>query len=198
MNDTAPSKDEPDPTEPADGDELDLKDFKVLIVEDFPFIADILSACLKEMGVGDVIKADNGQNALTKIQSLNQFENINNIDVIILDWLMPVMDGREVIKAIRNHKSDYIRFLPVIVCSAYTSEKLVTESRDLGANEVVVKPISAGELARRIQHVINHPRPFVKSSTFFGPDRRRQKKPFEGDEKRKTKPQDVKNSHEQK
>ncbi len=110
---------------------------------------------------------------------------------------MPEMDGRELLKTIRSHKSDCVRFLPVVVCSAYTSETLVKESRDLGANEVVVKPISASELARRIQHVINNPRPYVKSRDFFGPDRRRQKRPFEGQERRKTKPQDVKNNHEQ-
>ncbi len=197
MTETDTPPDEKDPTEPQNTDPLDLADFKVLIVEDFPFIADLLATCLREMGVGDVITADNGQSAQTKIQSMNQFENANNIDVVILDWLMPVMDGRELIKAIRGHKSDGIRFLPVIVCSAYTSEALVRETRDLGANEVVVKPISAGEVARRIQYVINNPRPYVKSTTFFGPDRRRQKRPFEGEDRRKTKPQDVKNSHEQ-
>lgn len=183
--------------EPSAAEKLDLGDFKVLIVEDFPFISELLATCLREMGVGDVVTADNGESALTKIQSMNQFENANNIDVVILDWLMPVMDGRELVKAIRSHKSDSIRFLPVIVCSAYTSETLVKESRDLGANEVVVKPISAGEVARRIQYVINNPRPYVQNNSFFGPDRRRQTRPFEGEDRRKNKPQDVKNSHEQ-
>ena len=101
--------------------QLDLKDFKVLIVEDFPFISNILSLSLKEMGVGDVITADDGDIARTKIQSLNQFENDSNIDVVILDWLMPVVDGKTLLKAIRSAKSDTIKFLPVIVCSAYTS-----------------------------------------------------------------------------
>lgn len=190
MNDTeAPEKEEK---------QLDLKDFKVLIVEDFPFISNILSLSLKEMGVGDVITADDGSIAKTKIQSLNQFENDSNIDVVILDWLMPVVDGKTLLKAIRSAKSETIKFLPVIVCSAYTSETLVKETRDMGANEVVVKPVSATELARRVQYVINNPRPFVKSDDFFGPDRRRQKKNFEGQDKRKTKPHEVKNVHEQK
>lgn len=178
--------------------QMDLEDFKVLIVEDYHFISEILSLSLKEMGVGKALTADDGSSAQTKIQALNQFENDNNIDVIILDWLMPVMDGKALLEWIRSHKSETIKFTPVIVCSAYTSGKLVAETRDLGANEVVVKPVSAQELARRIQYVINNPRPFVKSSSFFGPDRRRQVKNFAGEDKRKTKPQDVKNSHEQK
>lgn len=177
---------------------LDLADFTVLIVEDYPFISNILSMSLKEMGVGKVITADDARTALTKIQALNQFENDNNIDVVILDWLMPGMDGKTLLQTIRRSKNDPIRFLPVIICSAYTSEPLVKESRDTGANEVVVKPVSAAELARRIQYVINNPRPFVKGGDFFGPDRRRQKKLYPGEEKRKTKPHEVKNNHEQK
>ena len=177
---------------------LDLSDFKVLIVEDYQFISDILSASLREMGIGEVVTAANGELACTKLQTFNQFENDNNVDVIILDWLMPVMDGRAFLKWLREHKSDTIRFIPVVVCSAYTSEALVIETRDMGANEVIVKPISATALAKRIQYVINKPRPYVKSPDFFGPDRRRQLKKYEGADKRKTQPQDIKNSHEKK
>lgn len=177
---------------------LSLEEFKILIVEDYSFVSEILSTSLKEMGVRDVITAENGAFAQNKVQALNQFENDKNIDIIILDWLMPEMDGKAFLEWLRNHKSDTIRFLPVIVCSAYTSTALVTESRDMGANEVLVKPVSASGIAKRIQHVINNPRPFVKNKTFFGPDRRRQNRPYEGEDRRKTKPQDIKNTHEQK
>lgn len=190
------NKDAPPPEK--EEKQLDLEDFKVLIVEDYAFISNILSLSLREMGVGNVLTADDGAQGRTKIQSLNQFENDVNIDVVILDWLMPVMDGKALLEWIRNSKSETIKFLPVIVCSAYTSEKLVKETRDMGANEVVVKPISAAELARRIQYVINHPRSFVKSGDFFGPDRRRQNKMYDGSDKRKTKPHEVQNVHEQK
>jgi len=178
--------------------EFDLSDFTALIVEDFSFIAQILSLSLQEMGVGNVMTAENGALAQNKIQAFNSLQNDKSIDVIILDWLMPVMDGKELIKWIRAHKKDTIKFIPIVVCSGYTSEKLVFETRDLGANEVIVKPVSASEIARRIQYVINKPRPFVQSKTFFGPDRRRQNKRFEGENKRIAKPQDIKNTHEQK
>jgi len=175
--------------------QIDLKDFRILIVEDFHFISEVLSLSLKEIGVGHVFTAENGTIAQNKVQIYNCVEGDKNIDVIVLDWLMPEMDGREFIKWLRAEANDAIRFIPVIVCSAYTSKTLVNETRDLGVNEVVVKPVSASEIARRIQYVINHPRAFVKSKTFFGPDRRRRKSPFDGEEKRKARPQDIKKNH---
>ena len=177
---------------------MDLKDFTVLIVEDYPFIASILAASLMEMGVGNVLIAENGVFAKTKINSYNNFETDRNIDLVVLDWLMPKMDGREFLKWMRSNQKDTIRFLPVIVCSAYASEIVVTESRDLGANEVIVKPVSAAEVSRRIQYVINKPRAFVKGGGFFGPDRRRKKVKIEGEERRKIKPEDIQNVYERK
>jgi len=115
----------------------------------------------------------------------------SNIDVLVLDWLMPHGSGLELLQWIRTHRSDSIKFLPVIVCSAYTSEALVKESRDNGANEVMVKPVSAEKLAGRILSVIEHPRPYIKAPNFFGPDRRRKDKPFSGDDQRKTNPDDI-------
>lgn len=175
--------------------QMDLSEFSVLIVEDYPFIAQILSLSLKEIGIGTVTVVENGELAKTKLQMLNNFESKNNIDVVILDWLMPVMDGQEFLKWLRSYERDTVQFLPVIVCSAYTSEALVNESRDMGANEVIVKPVSAMQLAQRIQYVINKPRSFVKNKTFFGPDRRRQNIQFDGDDRRKTKPQDIKKTN---
>ncbi len=178
--------------------ELDLEDFKILIVEDYSFVSTILSLTLKEMGIGSVLTVENGCDAQTKVQAFNQFENHKNIDLIILDWLMPIMGGKAFLKWLRSSNNENIRFLPVIICSGYTSDELVKESRDLGANEVIVKPVSAAGIAHRIQYIINNPRPFVKSKSFFGPDRRRQKKPYDGGDQRKLKPQNIKNNHEQK
>ncbi|MCB9981273.1 MAG: response regulator [Rhodospirillales bacterium] len=177
---------------------LDLSKFTVLIVDDYSFVSQIIAATLKEMGIGRVLISENGAHAKEQIQALNNFENGSNIDVVIMDWLMPVMDGRALLQWIRQSNKDTIKFLPVVVCSAYTSGSLVSETRDLGANEVIVKPVSAAELAKRIQRTINSPRPFVKSKSFFGPDRRRQNRPFDHEDRRKARPQDLKAHYEQK
>lgn len=183
--------------EVADDEQIyDLGAFKVLTVDDFSFITDLLSSSLRELGVGKVIRADSGEKAKNLILQNNGIENPNNIDVLVLDWLMPETSGADVLKWIREHEKEAIKFLPVIVCSAYTSNDLVQKARDCGANEVMVKPVSADKLAQRIQHVIDHPRPYVKSPDFFGPNRRRKKEPFPGDEKRINKDEDIKQSYE--
>lgn len=164
----------------------DFSTFKVLVVDDFPFIADLIGSTLAEMGVGKVMKVENGQIAKERIGSFNLVQSINNIDVVILDWLMPVMNGAELLKWIREHKSETIRFMPVIVCSAYTSTKFVEKARDMGATEVMVKPVSAEKLASRIQHAIEKPRPFIKTEEYFGPDRRRKDEKIKHEDRRKT------------
>lgn len=163
----------------------DLSKFRVLIAEDFPFISELMSSSLKEMGVKQIFKAENGAIAKDRILNYNAVVSSSNIDVLILDWLMPEMNGEELLKWIRAHKSDSIRFLPVIICSAYTSREMVEKIRDLGANEAMVKPVAADKLASRILYVIDKPRPFIKTDTYFGPDRRRREEKFIGEDRRK-------------
>lgn len=174
----------------------DLSTFRVLIVEDFPFIASILSSSLSEMGVGKVYTAPDGVQGKERILHFNAVQSSQNIDVAIIDWLMPECPGLEMLQWIRGHKSDTIRFLPVIICSAYASRELVEQSRDAGANEVLVKPVSAAKLAQRVLYVIDNPRPYVRVGEFFGPDRRRKVEKFSGPERRVTKPEDISESHE--
>jgi DNA-binding response OmpR family regulator len=97
---------------------------------------------------------------------------------------------------IRTHRSELIRFLPVIVCSGFTSQRLVEECRDNGANEIMVKPISAEKMAQRILYVIERPRHFVKAPSFFGPERRRREEPVVGEDRRQVKIEDIKVNNE--
>lgn len=174
-----------------------LNNFRVLIADDFPFMAELMSSMMREFGVGHVLLANDGQEAKEMLVMFNSDPGSQmHIDLVILDWLMPNMDGIETLKWIRGARWDNIKFLPVIMCSGYASEDVIFESRDNGANEALVKPISAEKLANRILHIIDKPRPFIKAPNFFGPDRRRKVEEFSGDEKRVTKAEEVKTHHE--
>lgn len=175
----------------------DLSTFRVLIVEDFTFISDLMSSSLLEMGVGEIMTSDSMTVAKEKILSFNAVQSARNLDVIVLDWLMPDGTGLELLQWIRNHRSDTIRYLPVIVCSAYASADLVAQSRDNGVNEVMVKPVSAEKMSKRILYVIEKPRPYIKTASFFGPDRRRKMEKFVGSERRVLKPEEIAEHHEQ-
>ncbi|HTK84648.1 MAG TPA: response regulator [Patescibacteria group bacterium] len=174
----------------------DLKGLRILIIEDYPFIAELMQSLLHEMGVGDVVVAPSISVAKEKIAESNATASAAAIDAVILDWLMPDGTGLELLQWVRSHDSESIRFLPVIVCSAHASQDMVSQSRDAGAHEVMVKPVSADKLAKRLVHVIDKPRPFLKTSDFFGPDRRRRDIDFRGDEKRKAQAETIKVNYE--
>jgi two-component system chemotaxis response regulator CheY len=60
----------------------------------------------------------------------------------------------------------------------------VLAARDAGANEFMAKPFSVKGVAKRLEEVIRRPRPFIRSSVYFGPDRRRKIEEFTGEERR--------------
>lgn len=176
-----------------------LKSFRILAVEDFPFMADLISTMLREFGVGNIVQAISGTEAKEVLTLFNSesADPRNAIDIVIIDWLMPDGDGPELIKWIRDHRKAQIKFLPAILCSAYASEDVVKVARDSGANEALVKPVSAIKMAQRILHVVDNPRAFIKAPGFFGPDRRRREEKFGSEDRRKMKAEEIRQNHEQ-
>lgn len=166
-----------------------LKNFNILLVEDFDFVKTLIVAMLRIFGVGSVTTCINAQEAI-EILSANMTRAHKGIskpfDFVLTDWMMPDGSAPELIKWIRNHELEAIRFLPIIVISTFASEDVVTEARDFGVNEVLVKPVSADKVATRILSIIDQPRPFVKTISFFGPDRRRRDQAWKKEERRKT------------
>jgi two-component system, chemotaxis family, chemotaxis protein CheY len=175
----------------------DLGTFRVLIVDDFPFITGVMASSLHNMGVGRVITATDGEEGKNLILRANAVQSSQNIDVALIDWLMPEFSGLELLRWIRGHKRETIKFLPVIICSAYASRDVVEGSRDAGANEVLVKPVSASKIAQRILHLIDQPRAYVRTDTYFGPNRRRKADKINFAERRLTPPEDITETHEQ-
>jgi len=78
------------------------------------------------------------------------------------------------------------QFVPIIMLSGHTEKARVMQARDAGITEFMAKPIAARALYARMVAVIEHPRTFVKTASYFGPDRRRQDMPFPGPDRRST------------
>lgn len=171
-----------------------LDDFTVLIVDDFEFVAEMLSAMLEEMGVGRCLIANTSAEAQKLIKQHNSDFSRHNIDLVIMDWLMPEENGDGLIRWIRSVRNDLVRFLPVIVCSAYVTQELAITARNLGATNIIVKPVSADKLVNRIQHVIDSPQPYVESPDYFGPNRRGGPRKHNGVDRRKRNPVMLKNA----
>lgn len=177
----------------------DLSKINVLLVEDSSAMRRLLTSMLRAFGVRDVLTAESGREAqeiISITQSKNRSAKIRLIDLIVTDLVMPDGTGEELILWIRRSQDDEIRFFPIILISAHTTEKMILSARDSGANETLAKPISGGGLAGRILSLIDNPRPFIKAPNFFGPDRRRKAMPFEGQERRITSAESIKVHHE--
>ena len=86
---------------------------------------------------------------------------------------MPIFDGLELTQMIRQPGANSNPYVPIIMLTGHSEKKRVTSARDAGVTEFMAKPISAKSLYQRILNVVANPRPFIKTQTYFGPDRRR-------------------------
>lgn len=166
-----------------------LTGLNILIAEDSPSMQTLMASMLRAFGVEDILVCNGAREAQGLIaisQARKKTTDIKAIDIILTDWLMTDGSGLELIDWIRNHNDDSIRFLPIILVSAYTTEKVITAARDHGAHDALVKPVSGEKLAQRILSLIDNQRPFIQCDTYFGPDRRRRVEPYKGQERRVT------------
>ncbi len=154
-----------------------LENIKVLIVEDNPFMRTIIRRVLSQFGVRELREADDGADAMDLMVGFKP-------DIAIIDWEMEPINGLEFTRWIREGADTPNPFMPIIMVSAHSEQGRVTQARDGGVNEFLVKPLSAKSLMQRVQTVIEKPRSFVRTDHYFGPDRRRHDVPFEGQERR--------------
>jgi two-component system KDP operon response regulator KdpE len=116
---------------------------RVLVVDDEPQILRFLRASLSASGF-EVIEAENGADALKRAAA-------DAPEVVVLDLGLPDMDGKAVIKALREWSE-----IPIIVLSARAREAEKIEALDLGADDYVNKPFGMGELLARIRAALRH------------------------------------------
>jgi DNA-binding response OmpR family regulator len=64
-------------------------------------------------------------------------------------------------------------YVPIIMLTGHSEKHRVVRARDAGITEFLAKPISATALYERILNLVANPRPFIRTKTYFGPDRRR-------------------------
>ena len=163
---------------------LNISKVKFLVVEDNPFMKDLLRQILRTLGWMQIVEASNGAEGYELFTQMSP-------DIVLLDWQMEPMDGLELTKIIRAKESPN-RYVPIIMITAFSEIARVTLARDVGVNEILVKPIAATSLFTRIRAVIERPRLFVEAETYFGPDRRRRADPnYKGEDRRVTAKRDV-------
>jgi DNA-binding response OmpR family regulator len=117
----------------------------VLVVDDEPMARQLLRLMLVRAGF-EVFEAESGLDALAKV-------NEKRPDVVLLDVMMPEMDGFTVCQNLRADVN--LSGMPIIMLSAKTDAHSVQRGITLGANKYLTKPISPADLVRHVQEVLD-------------------------------------------
>jgi len=114
---------------------------RVLVVDDDPDVRQLVEMKLRLDGI-ETLTAANGQEALDVLEA-------NDVDLVVLDLMMPVMDGIETCRRIRE--ADDMAELPVIMLTAKAQAADIQTGFATGATDYVVKPFSPRELLSRVR-----------------------------------------------
>ena len=158
---------------------IDFDHLRFLVIDDNAHMRRILHTLLHGFGAREVYEAEDGAAGL---EAFTHYAP----DIIISDWAMPIFDGIELAQMIRQPGANANPYVPIIMITGHSDKSRVTSARDAGVTEFLAKPISAKGLYERIVNVVVNPRPFFKTKTYFGPDRRRNgNSNYTGPERRK-------------
>lgn len=117
---------------------------KVLVVDDEPFNIDVIQQELEDLDY-ELITAKDGKDALDKIKSQQP-------DLILLDLMMPVMDGFAVLSELKMDNE--LRNIPVIIVSAANDSKSVVKGIKQGADDYITKPIDPEHLKSKLKDLL--------------------------------------------
>ena len=118
------------------------KNLNFLVVDDFSTMRRIVRNLLKELGYNNVEEAEDGAEALDKL-------NTGKFQFVVSDWNMPNLDGLEMLKRIRA--SDTLKHLPVLMVTAEAKKENIVAAAQAGASGYVVKPFSAATLEEKLE-----------------------------------------------
>jgi len=114
----------------------------VLLVDDAPDLRAITARRLSRLGPMTVVEAGTGEDALERVEDMA-------IDLVLLDMNLPGLDGDEVARKIRKHRSE--RDLPIIAVTGDETESAAQRSRDAGCTEHLIKPLDRPQLERLVR-----------------------------------------------
>lgn len=142
------------PEETAEEDELPVERFKnsrmtILVVEDNKDMRDYIRSILSEYY--NVLEASQGEEGLQVLKA-------NNVDFIISDLMMPVMDGMEFSRRVKNDFS--VSHIPFLMLTAKTSDEARLESYKMGADAFLLKPFDENLLLVRISNILENRKRF--------------------------------------
>ena len=114
---------------------------RVLVIDDDPAMTDLLKILLNSNGL-DVKVVNDGQEGIDSLYDYNP-------NIIILDLMMPDLDGWQVCQEIKS-----TRQIPILILSALDSPGMIAEALDAGADDYLIKPVTSSSLIAHINNLV--------------------------------------------
>jgi two-component system chemotaxis response regulator CheY len=122
---------------------------RILVVEDLHEMRDILRRLLGVLGFANVSTVTNGLEAWEQLQ-------VHNFDLVLCDWNMPKMSGRELLEKVRATPA--LHHLPFILITGENASDLVMNAISGGVTDFIVKPFTGALLEHRVKLALAHAR----------------------------------------
>ena len=126
---------------------------KILVVEDLNEMRDILRRLLGVLGFANVSTVTNGSEAWEQLLA-------HNFDLVLCDWNMPKMSGRELLEKVRA--TPQLHHLPFIMITGENASDMVRNAIAGGVTDFIVKPFTGALLEHRVKLALAHARPAPK------------------------------------
>ncbi|MEM0927313.1 MAG: response regulator [Planctomycetota bacterium] len=131
---------------------MSVKTIEILLAEDSATDAELTMEALAGGRVKNrITHVHHGEEAMEYLLGEGRYVGRTRPDLVLLDLNMPRMDGREVLRAMREH--DRLKVIPVVVLTTSTHDQDVLESYGLSANAYIVKPVGLHQFFEVIQQI---------------------------------------------
>jgi two-component system chemotaxis response regulator CheY len=120
------------------------KGMKILVVDDFSTMRRIIRNLLRDLGFNNAEEADDGATALPMLKT-------GRFDFLVTDWNMPIMEGIDLVRAIRADPD--LRELPILMVTAEARREQIVAAAEAGVNGYIVKPFTAQTLEQKIAKI---------------------------------------------
>jgi two-component system chemotaxis response regulator CheY len=121
----------------------------VLVIDDHPFMREIVRNILRDIGFGRIATATDGAEALRLLG-----DGDGAVDVIVCDIDMEPMNGLDFLAELRCHKIEALRVTPVIMLTSHAEPAKVLEAKNGGTDGYLLKPVSRASLEARVQFIL--------------------------------------------
>lgn len=119
---------------------------KFLVIDDSSTMRRIVKNTLSKIGYSDIIEAENGKEALDKLEAAG------GVDMIVTDWNMPVMDGLTFVKNVRSGPYNSV---PILMVTTMAAKEDVIQALKAGVNNYVVKPMTPETLREKVDSILH-------------------------------------------